>query len=521
MQTNQYRREVERGGLEREELQNRLDDALGIAARQQQTIDELRQTVQQQQRTIDEYLQTIQQQQQTIDELRRRVEQLEQELGRRPTTRLDEGYSVDSEEHREARKTGKRRTQKSDRRGRHSTEDKLARATQEQNVYPDGLDPEACTHHRSRAIWRIVDQKAVLVAYHVYRGPGGVIGRIPGALPNCEYGLEILVTLASLQQLLSVSMDKVCALMWWQHGLLLRKSQMLVLLNRLSREWEPEFDALCTLLAHSLVVHTDETSWSIKSVWAFLSDQVRVILFGVNKDGATLEQLLNKGTFQGTLITDDAAVYRDFTQAQKCWAHLLRKAIRLTLLAPDDSRYRGFLDGLLGVYRDGLRIQRDQRYKQETRKSKTLALEDRLEELCRERYRDERQPGNDTEADYLRLVNELMRLMEADELFLYVYMPGVSGTNNASERQLRGPALDRSACRASKTSKGARRRTITSSVLESLSMHLETATLQTVVDEALNWLATGVGRFRRMVESLQLPPPPGDLLTSLFPPASS
>ena len=34
MQTNQSRREFERGGLEREELQNRLDDVLEIAARQ-------------------------------------------------------------------------------------------------------------------------------------------------------------------------------------------------------------------------------------------------------------------------------------------------------------------------------------------------------------------------------------------------------------------------------------------------------------------------------------------------------
>ncbi|MGA2930360.1 MAG: hypothetical protein ABSG43_31120, partial [Solirubrobacteraceae bacterium] len=30
--------------------------------------------------------------------------------------------------------------------------------------------------------------------------------------------------------------------------------------------WEHEFDTLCTLLANSLVVHTDETSWSINSV---------------------------------------------------------------------------------------------------------------------------------------------------------------------------------------------------------------------------------------------------------------
>jgi hypothetical protein len=100
------------------------------------------------------------------------------------------------------------------------------------------------------------------------------------------------------------------------------------LLNRLAREWEPEFDTLCTLLANSTVVHLDETGWSINSVWAFLSEQVRMILFGVHKDGATLATLLPKDLFGGVLVSDDAAVYRGFTLAQKCWAHLIRKAIR-------------------------------------------------------------------------------------------------------------------------------------------------------------------------------------------------
>ena len=54
-------------------------------------------------------------------------------------------------------------------------------------------------------------------------------------------------------------------------------------------------------------------------MWAFLSEQVRIILFGVHKDGATLATLLPKDLFGGVLVSDDAAVYRGFTLAQKCW----------------------------------------------------------------------------------------------------------------------------------------------------------------------------------------------------------
>ena len=100
------------------------------------------------------------------------------------------------------------------------------------------------------------------------------------------------------------------------------------LLHRLAEEWRPEFDQRCQLLAVSAVVCADETSWSLNSVWALLSEQARLLIFGCHKDAATLATLLPKETFAGVLVSDDASVYRGFNQAQKCWAHLLRKAIK-------------------------------------------------------------------------------------------------------------------------------------------------------------------------------------------------
>src|ERR1019366_5156499 len=155
--------------------------------------------------------------------------------------------------------------------------------------------------------------------------------------------------------------DKVCLTLRFLQNLPLGKTQADTLLKQLSRHWEHEFDVLCTLLANSLVVHTDETSWSINSVWAFLSEKARVVLFGVHKDAATLEQFLDPQTFGGLVISDDAAVYENFSQAQKCWAHLLRKAIKLTLQEPANQEYRQFTDRLLEIYRAACRIQRDGR----------------------------------------------------------------------------------------------------------------------------------------------------------------
>jgi hypothetical protein len=77
---------------------------------------------------------------------------------------------------------------------------------------------------------------------------------------------------------------------------------------------------------------------------------VSVRLFGVPKSSATLAAVLDKATFGGVLVSDDAAVYQNFSKAQKGWAHLLRKAMKLTLQAAENEIYRAFANALLTLW---------------------------------------------------------------------------------------------------------------------------------------------------------------------------
>src|SRR5438270_1747755 len=52
-----------------------------------------------------------------------------------------------------------------------------------------------------------------------------------------------------------------------------------------------------------------------------VSEKARVLLFGVHKEAATLQAVLDPATFAGIVFSDDAANYAHLTQAQKCWAH--------------------------------------------------------------------------------------------------------------------------------------------------------------------------------------------------------
>ena len=312
------------------------------------------------------------------------------------------------------------------------------------------MPEEDCWLSHTRPVWRLENGQAVLVAYEIYRGPGNQYGKIPGVFGRSEFGAEITLAIAYQVYIVGLSFDKVCLLMNFFQHLKLRKSQANALLNQLARQWQEEFDLLCVLLANSLVVHTDETGWSIRSVWAFLSEKVRVLFFGVHKDAETLRQILDPATFAGIVISDDAAVYANFTQSQKCWAHFLRKAIKLTLMEPSNAEYRQFTDRLLEIYREACRVQRDRRLSAEGRKGKVAVLDDEILELCGPMWIAELPPGEGPEDDYRRLCNELMRVMLAEQLFTFVTAEPVekpngetlvvSGTNNEAERTLRSPA---------------------------------------------------------------------------------
>lgn len=481
-------------------------------------VGELKQDVREGRMDSDQLIEIIEALVRKLEAAGRRIEELEAKLGQL-TSKLDEPFSVAAEEKRQAeRGKARRKKNKPLRRGRVRAADKLAQARRHEDVFPEGLAPADCWFSHSRPVWRLEQGQAVLVAYHIYRGKKNRYGQIAGVIGRSEFGIEIVLAVAYPVYILGLSFDKACALLSFFSGLDLKKAQANALMNQLAREWESELETLCGLLAHSAVVYADETSWSINSVWAFLSDQARVLFFGVHKDANTLAAILDRETFSGVLVSDDAAVYQNFTRAQKCWAHLLRKAIKLTLLAPENATYREFADRLLAVYRRALKVKQDRRLSAAGREWKVTELENELIDLCPDSIH--WWDGSDLKEaeDACRLLaNELMRLLWDRELFTFVLEAGVEGTNNESERTLRDSAQARKTGRTNKTVWGARRQTIVRSVLESLRTQLPRYCLGTVVEEIKRWWQRGRSGFRELAERYGIGPPETSVLDTVLP----
>ncbi len=408
------------------------------------------------------------------------------------TPQFKENYSV--EKHKGKGKRGKQST------GRRAQDEKLGCVSHQVDVYPEGIPASACIEQRQQCAWRLISGRAEYVCYHIYGLPTTLeLPRVAGVRNSrSEYGIEIILTVAFLHYWIGISLDHVCEVMAFFTGLDLSKSQANSLLNQLSTDWQQEYDTIAQLLAGQLVIYVDETGWQVGKqacyTWVFSTAMHGLFRCGVGRGKAQAQAILGE-QFDGIGVSDDYAAYKSlFNQHQLCWAHLLRKAIKLMLQQPTEPTYRQFLDDLYDLYQQAVRAQKDKRLSV-GRAPKVERLQAQLRQLCgraHEAIDAETMPTH--EQTFIRLQNELVNGIEA--LFVFVAHPQVEPTNNRSERNLRREAEVRKGGRTSKTQPGAQRRSIIMTVLATLNTRFDQFTLGHLLDELARWTEVGLSQFR-------------------------
>ena len=441
-----------------------------------------------------------------IKELEREIEELKELLVEKAKSKESKppkeatNYSVDRHER---KRRNKRRRRKST--GRKPKAVKRDDATQTFDLYWYGADRKKCVFRREQFVWRLIDGKAHYVRYRIFDLPeSNDLPPVDGVRNGkCEYGLEILITLAFLVYWTGVSIDKACGILAFFTGLQLSKSQADSLLSQLAADWQVEYDAIAELVAAAAILYIDETGWKVgkKSCYTWIFSTLSTVLFkcGVGRGKDVLIGVLGE-QFDGIGVTDDYSAYQSqFSKHQLCWAHFLRKAIALSLRNPDKRPYKRFVKSLFAVYYDAVRFSRDRRLSA-GRQAKVKKLQSRIRMICR-RYGeepDDAAPADD--AKFVRLQNELVDHIK--KLFVFVLHPEVEATNNRSERQARSEAMARKAARTSKTNSGAKRRGVIMSVLASLSKRLEHFTLGSVLSEINHWFEAGHSVFQKELAKL-------------------
>jgi transposase len=380
------------------------------------------------------------------------------------------------------------------------------------DVYHADADPKSCVVRREQFAWRIIDGRAVYVGYRVHDLPDSKQWPLPPGLrtSRSEYGIEIILILAFLHYWIGISLDHACEVMRFFTKLELSKSQADSLLKQLATDWDQQYDTIAELIALQMIVYIDETGWKVgaKSCYTWVFSTTMHVLFRCGVSRAKIEAAAVLGeSFAGIGVTDDYAAYKSlFTRHQLCWAHLIRKAIKLALQYPDHPEYATFLDELCETYHQALRHQCDGRLSV-GRAEKAAQLLDRVRQLCT-RHGDRIVPDETPphEADFIRLQNELMD--NPDCLFVFVEHPTVEATNNRSERNARREAEVRKGARTSKTADGAQRRGVILTVLASLATRFQRFTLDNLLSEVTRWWETGWSIFQEELAELHQPNAP-------------
>jgi hypothetical protein len=217
-----------------------------------------------------------------------RIRQLEEEIARlkellekkaAAKTAKTPNFSLDRNKKRKPNKN----TKPSKKRGRKQQKSKLDRVTEEYKVYPDDGDPKECVLRRSQFAWRIIDGKAIYVAYHIHDRPDSKQLPLPAGLRNSrsEFGIEIILILAFLHYWIGVSLDHAGQIMNFFTGLPLPKSQAESLLKQLAKDWNEQYDTIAELIALQMIVYIDETGWKVgdKSCYTWVFSTAMHVLY--------------------------------------------------------------------------------------------------------------------------------------------------------------------------------------------------------------------------------------------------
>ena len=394
-------------------------------------------------------------------------------------------------------------------------------------IFPEGVDRDQCIHHRFQSAWRIVGGKAVYLRYDIRDLPDAANLPLPPGVRNSrsEFGTEVILILGYLHYWIGVSQENAISIMNFFLGLELSRSQADSLLTQLADDWELQHDTIAELIALQTIVYIDETGWKVgkKGCYTWIFSTAEHVLFrcGVSRKKSEATSVLGD-FFNGIGVTDDYAAYKNlFSEHQLCWAHLLRKAIKLVLQNPDVTEYAEFMDQLCGIYHDAKELRDNVAASvvgeplndAAERKAVVAKLQERIKLLCSRRGEEiitlkaaaKSEPPIESTPSHVETFLLLQRELadNVDCLFVFVEHPEVEPTNNRSERNARREAEIRKGARTSKTDRGAKRRSIIVTVLASLRTRISKLTLSNMLAEVGRWVDTGKSLFELELEAIQ------------------
>lgn len=281
-----------------------------------------------------------------------------------------------------------------------------------------------------------------------------------GAAAN-QIGPNALALASHLNKEIGVSHGRQVLLFATVFGLKLAKATIVRAIERLGRQAEPLYRQIEMVVRRSDVVYPDETSWRVNGrlfwLWDFVCSSATLYAIRDSRGYDVIEPVLG-AAYRGVVVHDGWSPYDrlEFAEHQTCTAHLLRRCRELLEMASGGAvRFPREVRALLlaGL---ALRKRRDQAVISPHGLAVARGrLETRLDRLLYDTWL--------TNPENVRLANHLAA--HQDQVFTYLWRPGVEASNWPAEQELRPAVVTRKMSAGNRSPLGAHAQEVLMSVL--------------------------------------------------------
>ena len=316
---------------------------------------------------------------------------------------------------------------------------------------------------------------------------------VPDAMPACTLGDRAVTLSAYLHYAVGTTTGQIVDVFNAHLQLPISPGGLTQMWHRLADTLQPWYDQIGADGKNAAVLHADETGWhrngALVWLWCFCTGRETFYTIEESRGRDVLSKHFTEA-FEGVLVTDFYRAYNavNARMNQKCWAHLLRelKAVEDRPNGPRDDGL-AFARPLKRIYTDAVRLAvRGDDVSQSERDLKVCRLHARMTELACGAWR---------HPDARRLAKRLRS--DGVALLTFAEFPGVPGTNNQAEREVRPAVLMRKASFGSGSPRGAATRAVLMTVF------------RTLRKRGLDPLAETRRALRTLAETGTLPPLPG------------
>ena len=276
-----------------------------------------------------------------------------------------------------------------------------------------------------------------------------------------QIGPQALALATHLNKEIGVSHGRLVLFFQTIFGLRLAKATLVRAIERLGQHAAPLYRQIQIVVRRSAVVYPDETSWRVNGrlywLWDFVCASATLYAIRDSRGYDVIEQVLGTA-YRGLLVHDGWSPYDRLEQAehQTCTAHLLRRCRELLEIAT--GRAAWFPRQVRALLLAGLAL-RDRR-DQQTLSAHGLAvargrLEARLDRLLYD--------TSLSNPENVKLANHLEA--HQDQVFTYLWRPGVEASNWPAEQELRPAVVTRKMSAGNRSARGAQAQQVLTSVL--------------------------------------------------------